>query len=55
MKAKYGAATRGRYVQQKKTFPSSERIRMPAALLQVESRDGVEIGVTLTKLLFLNH
>ena len=46
MKEKYVVATRGRYVQQKKTFRSSERIRKPAALLQVESRDGVEIRVT---------
>lgn len=46
MKAKYVAAIR--------LSLRLERIRMPAALLQVESWDGVEIGVTLTKLLFLN-
>ena len=50
MVAKYVAATRGSFVQ--KTSPLFDRIRISSALLQVESRDGVEICVTLTKILY---
>ena len=50
MVANYVAATRGSFVQ--KNLPLSERIRISSALLQVESRDGVKISVTVTKILY---